>query len=89
MLSEIPRPWSKISVDQFALDGKQCLVPSTTVIRAMKRNFAPYGIPDTCNTDNMAHSLTVMSSHGLRATMDLPRSSPHLITAVAMERQSP
>ena len=71
MLShKIPsRPWSKISVDLFALDGKQSLVmvdhysdyfeleslrnvAASTVIRAMKRNFARHGIPDTCISDN-------------------------------------
>ena len=94
-----------VSVDLFTLDGKQYLmivdhnsdyfeleplrnVEASTVIRAMKRNFARYGIP-TLVSVIMAHTLTVMSSHGLRATMDLPWSSPHLITAVAMEKQSP
>ena len=79
------RPWSKRSVDLFALDGKQYIVivdhysdyfeldplrnsAASTVIRAMKRNFAPNGIPDTVK---MTHNLTVMSFHGLRATMDL------------------
>ena len=60
---------SKISVDLFALEGKQYLVmvdhytdyfeleplrnvAASTVIRAMKRNFARHGIPDTCISDN-------------------------------------
>ena len=67
--STISRPWSKISVDRFALDGKQYLVmvdhysdyfeleplrnaAASTVIRAMKRNFARHEIPDTCISDN-------------------------------------
>ena len=35
----------------------------------------------------MAHSSTVMSSHGLGAAMDLPWLNPHLITAMATGRQ--
>ena len=63
-------------------------VAASTVIRAMKRNFARHGIPATPASVTMAHNSTVMSSHGLRATMDLPWSSPHLITAVATGKQS-
>ena len=40
------RPWSKISVDLIRN------VAASTVTRALKRNFARHGIPDTCISDN-------------------------------------
>ena len=50
-----------MSTDLFKLDGRHYLVTvdhylkstvASTVIRAMKRNFARHGIPDECISDN-------------------------------------
>ena len=83
-----------VMVDQynhfFELDSLRNITAST-VIRAMKRSFARYGIPDECITDNDPQfgSHDFLAAIVLLENTDLLWLSRHLTTAGQTEKLNP